>query len=72
MTEPSLAPVTRSHAEYRPVRFMRVPDESHELTRSGSPFRRRENLVQVLDWFDHFLVKGGTKLPAPPKDRAGR
>ena len=31
----------------RPVRFMRVPDESHELTRSGTPFRRRENLVQV-------------------------
>ena len=56
----------------RPVRFMRVPDESHELTRSGSPFRRAENLVQVRDWFDHFLVKGGTKLPAPPKNRAGR
>jgi dipeptidyl aminopeptidase/acylaminoacyl peptidase len=56
----------------RPVRFMRVPDESHELTRSGSPFRRAENLVQVRDWFDHFLVKGATKLPAPPKNRAGR
>ena len=56
----------------RPVRFMRVPDESHELTRSGSPFRRAENLVQVRDWFDHFLVKGGTKLPPPPKNRAGR
>jgi hypothetical protein len=51
---------------------MRVPDESHELTRSGSPFRRRENLVQVHDWFAHFLVKGETKLPAPPRDRAGR
>jgi dipeptidyl aminopeptidase/acylaminoacyl peptidase len=56
----------------RPVRFMRVPSESHELTRGGTPFRRAENLVQVRDWFDHFLVKGGTKLPPPPKNRAGR
>jgi acylaminoacyl-peptidase len=56
----------------RPVRFMRVPNESHELTRSGAPFRRVENLVQVRDWFTHFLVKGETKLPPPPRNRAGR
>ena len=56
----------------RPVRFMRVPEESHELTRSGAPFRRMENLLQVRDWFDHFLVRGATKLPAPPRNRAGR
>jgi dipeptidyl aminopeptidase/acylaminoacyl peptidase len=56
----------------RPVRFMRVPDESHELTRSGTPFRRAENLVQVRDWFAHFLVKGEKRLPAPPRNRAGR
>jgi acylaminoacyl-peptidase len=56
----------------RPVRLMRVPDESHELTRSGTPFRRAENLVQVRDWFVHFLVKGERRLPAPPKNRAGR
>ena len=56
----------------RPVRFMRVPDESHELTRGGAPFRRAENIVQVRDWFVHFLVKGGTKLPPPPRNRAGR
>jgi len=56
----------------RPVRFMRVPDESHELTRSGSPFRRAENLVQVRDWFVHFLVRGASRMPAPPKARAGR
>ena len=37
---------------------MRVPNETHELTRSGTPFRRVENLVQVRGWFDHFLVKG--------------
>lgn len=56
----------------RPVRFMRVPDESHELTRSGSPFRRAENLVQVRDWFVHYLVNGEHRMPAPPRNRAGR
>jgi dipeptidyl aminopeptidase/acylaminoacyl peptidase len=56
----------------RPVRFMRVPDESHELTRGGSPFRRAENLVQVRDWFVHFLVRGEKRLPPRPKARAGR
>jgi acylaminoacyl-peptidase len=53
----------------RPVRFMRVPDENHELTRSGTPFRRIENLVQVRDWFVHFLVSGRRTMPAVPKGR---
>ena len=56
----------------RPVRFMRVPDESHELTRGGAPFRRVENLVQVRDWFVHFLVRGERRLPRAPRNRAGR
>jgi dipeptidyl aminopeptidase/acylaminoacyl peptidase len=56
----------------RPVRLMRVPDETHELTRSGSPFRRVENLVQVRDWFRHFLVHGKRGLPPLPKARAGK
>ncbi len=56
----------------RPVRFMRVPNESHELTRSGTPFRRVENLVQVRGWFDHFLVRGKRRLPPLPAVRAGR
>ena len=56
----------------RPVRLMRVPDETHELTRSGTPFRRVENLVQVRDWFRHFLVDGKRALPPLPKARAGR
>jgi acylaminoacyl-peptidase len=55
----------------RPVRFMRVPDETHELTRSGTPFRRAENLVQVRAWFDHFLVKGKKRMPPLPANRAG-
>lgn len=56
----------------RPVRLMRVPDENHELTRSGTPFRRVENLVQIRDWFRHFLVEGKRRLPPLPRERAGR
>lgn len=47
----------------RVVRLMRVPDESHELTRSGTPFRRVDNLRLIEEWFRHFLVEGKTRLP---------
>jgi len=56
----------------RPVRLLRVPEETHELTRSGTPFRRVENLRIVADWFRHFLVEGRRGLPLLPKVRAGR
>ncbi|MCV0403239.1 MAG: S9 family peptidase [Chloroflexi bacterium] len=47
----------------RTVRLMRVPEESHELTRSGTPFRRVDNLRLIHEWFVHFLVEGKTRLP---------
>ena len=47
----------------RTVRLMRVPDESHELTRSGTPFRRVDNARLIAEWFRHFLVDGKTRLP---------
>ncbi len=56
----------------RPVRMMRVPGETHELTRSGTPFRRVENLVQLGAWFHHYLVAGRRGLPPLPRVRAGR
>ncbi|HEX5825311.1 MAG TPA: S9 family peptidase [Candidatus Limnocylindrales bacterium] len=56
----------------RRVRLLRVPEETHELTRSGTPFRRAENLSVVRDWFRHFLVDGKRGLPPLPKVRAGR
>jgi acylaminoacyl-peptidase len=56
----------------RPVRLMRVPEETHELTRSGTPFRRAENLVQVRAWFRHFLVEGRRGLPPVPRIHGGR
>ena len=66
----ALFTVLRSHR--RPVRLLRVPEETHELTRSGTPFRRAENLDVVLGWFRHFLVDGKRGLPPLPKVRAGR
>jgi acylaminoacyl-peptidase len=62
--------ILRSHR--RPARLMRVPEETHELTRSGTPFRRVENLIQVRDWFRHYLVLGRHGLPPLPKARAGK
>ncbi len=66
----SLFTVLRS--KKRPVRLLRVPEETHELTRSGTPFRRLENLNVVRDWFRHYLVEGKRGLPPLPKIRAGR
>jgi dipeptidyl aminopeptidase/acylaminoacyl peptidase len=56
----------------RPVRLLRVPEETHELTRSGTPFRRVENLEIVRSWFHHYLVEGKGGLPPLPKVHAGR
>ncbi len=47
----------------RTVRLMRVPEESHELTRSGAPFRRVENVERIRDWFTHYLIEGKSGLP---------
>jgi len=65
----ALFTVVRSHKQ--PVRLLRVPEETHELTRSGTPFRRVENLVVVRDWFRHFLIDGKRGLPPMPRIRAG-
>lgn len=66
----ALFTVLRSHR--RPVRLLRVPEETHELTRSGTPFRRVENLEIVLRWFRHYLIDGKDGLPPPPRLNAGR
>ena len=66
----ALFTVLRAHR--RPVRLLRVPEETHELTRSGTPFRRIENLEIVRSWFRHFLVEGKRGLPPLPKVRGGR
>lgn len=37
------------------VVFVRFPEESHELSRSGKPSRRVERFQLILDWFDRYL-----------------
>ncbi len=34
------------------TRFIRFPDEGHELSRSGRPDRRLERLEAILEWFE--------------------
>jgi dipeptidyl aminopeptidase/acylaminoacyl peptidase len=37
------------------VEFVRFPEESHNLSRSGRPDRRRERLRWMLNWFGRYL-----------------
>lgn len=39
----------------REVLFVRIPDESHDLSRSGTPSRRLARLHHLVDWFDAHL-----------------
>ena len=43
-----------------PVVMVRFPDEGHELSRSGAPWRRIDRLRHIVGWFDKWL-KGETK-----------
>ena len=44
-----------------PVVMVRFPDEGHELSRSGAPWRRVDRLRHILGWFDKWLK--GEKKP---------
>jgi dipeptidyl aminopeptidase/acylaminoacyl peptidase len=37
------------------VRFVRFPEEDHDLSRSGKPSRRLARLRHLIDWFDAHL-----------------
>ncbi len=37
------------------VAFVRIPEESHDLSRSGTPSRRVARLQHLIDWFDNHL-----------------
>ncbi|MCC6476427.1 S9 family peptidase [bacterium] len=41
----------------RTVEFLRVPEESHGLSRGGRPDRRVIRMEAVRDWFDRYLKK---------------
>jgi dipeptidyl aminopeptidase/acylaminoacyl peptidase len=40
-----------------PTVMVRFPNESHELSRSGQPWRRVERLQHIVGWFDHWLME---------------
>lgn len=40
----------------KPVEFWRFPGETHELSRSGSPFHRRRRFEIILEWFTERLA----------------
>jgi len=40
----------------KPVVFWRFPGETHELSRSGSPFHRRRRFEIILEWFTEHLA----------------
>ena len=39
----------------RDVKFVRIPGEGHELSRSGTPSRRLARLHHLNDWFESHL-----------------
>jgi dipeptidyl aminopeptidase/acylaminoacyl peptidase len=39
-----------------PVVMVRFPDEGHELSRSGAPWRRIDRLRHIVAWFDKWLL----------------
>jgi dipeptidyl aminopeptidase/acylaminoacyl peptidase len=39
----------------REVEFVRIPDENHNLSRSGKPQHRIERLEHIVGWFDRYL-----------------
>jgi len=45
-----------------PTVMVRFPNESHELSRSGAPWRRVERLQHILNWFDKYLQDKPIKL----------
>lgn len=51
------------------VLFIRFPDESHELSRSGRPRHRLERFQHLLDWFEKYLTPEG--VPARAAAAAG-
>lgn len=38
-----------------PVKFVRFPDEGHELPRQGQPQRRVNRMNHIVDWFTRYL-----------------
>ncbi len=46
-------------AQKREVEFLRFPEETHELSRSGRPDRRVIRLEHIIRWFEKYLTADG-------------
>jgi dipeptidyl aminopeptidase/acylaminoacyl peptidase len=55
----------------REVVFVRVPDENHELSRSGRPRHRLERFRVILDWFGRYMGGSGRPPSPPPSGNPG-
>ena len=49
----------------REVLFIRFPDETHELSRSGKPRHRLERFRHILEWFAGYLQPGADGKASP-------
>jgi dipeptidyl aminopeptidase/acylaminoacyl peptidase len=38
-----------------PTEFVRFPDETHELSRSGKPKHRKERIERIVAWFKRYM-----------------
>jgi dipeptidyl aminopeptidase/acylaminoacyl peptidase len=48
------------------TRFVRFPEENHELSRSGKPSRRVQRFEEQLAWFDRYLRSGSDTAASRP------
>ncbi|MFM8594697.1 MAG: alpha/beta hydrolase family protein, partial [Chloroflexota bacterium] len=39
----------------RTTQFVRIPEEDHNLSRTGKPSRRLARLHHLVGWFEHYL-----------------
>jgi dipeptidyl aminopeptidase/acylaminoacyl peptidase len=53
---------------HKEVLFVRFPQESHELSRSGKPRHRRDRFGFILDWMNKYLQTGAQ--PAVEQEKA--
>jgi dipeptidyl aminopeptidase/acylaminoacyl peptidase len=49
-----------------PAEFVRYPRSTHELSRSGEPWLLVDRLGRIRQWFDHWLIQGGTQHRVQP------
>jgi len=60
--EDTRAPIDQTLQEYtslkvlgRTVEYVAVPDENHDLSRTGAPIHRVERIRLILDWLKRYI-----------------